>query len=245
MAITTPPAEKPGDRGTPSSPLIPNPQIPQMMECGAAIGKGQMEQFVKSFQQSTRRWEVVVYPALFAFVVLAGYGFFLIYSLTGDMSSMARSMDPKMGEHMESMSKSIVTLSKQIEVMSQQIQVMTYTMTNISDKLDTLPIMLQHVGKMDNSMANMVISISHMDNMMTQMDQSMTHMDKSIAQMDQSIAQMDKSIATMDESMRTMDQSMRVITATTDQMRRDLTLMSHNISNFSRPMSYANSFMPW
>jgi hypothetical protein len=82
-----------------------------MMECGAAISRGQMEQFVNSFQQSTRRWEIIVYPAMFAFVVLAGYGFFLIYSLTGDMSSMARSMDPKMGEHMEAMASSVVNLS--------------------------------------------------------------------------------------------------------------------------------------
>jgi len=92
-----------GSLGTeiPSSP--PFGQTPQMMECGAAISRGQMEQFVSSFQQSTRRWEIIVYPAMFAFVVLAGYGFFLIFSLTDDMSNMADSMDPKMEHHMETM----------------------------------------------------------------------------------------------------------------------------------------------
>ncbi len=221
------------------------PQNPQMMECGAAISKGQMEQFVSNFQQSTRRWEIIVYPAMFAFVVLAGYGFFLIYSLTGDMSSIAHSMDDKMGEHMETMTNSVVTLSDQIQIMSGQVQIMTRTMTNISTKLDALYPMLQHVNAMDNSMAEIVKSMGHMDKMMTRMDLSMVHMDKSIGGLEKSIGSLDQSIITMDESMQNMEQSMRVMTVTTDQMRRDLTMMSHSISNFSRPASFVNSFMPW
>ncbi|OAD19096.1 hypothetical protein THIOM_005288, partial [Candidatus Thiomargarita nelsonii] len=119
------------DQPKPSSPF---PQTVQMMECGAAISSGQMEQFVSNFQQSTRRWEIIVYPAMFAFVVLAGYGFFLIYSLTNDMSSMARSMDSEMGEHMETMATSIVTLSEEIQTMSKQVKIMTRTITDISGK---------------------------------------------------------------------------------------------------------------
>jgi hypothetical protein len=234
-----------GPPGTeiPSSP--PFPKTVQMMECGAAISRGQMEQFVSSFRQSTRRWEIIVYPAMFAFVVLAGYGFFLIYSLTGDMSSMARSMDPNMGEHMETMTVSITKLSEQIIIMSGQIQIMTRTMSDISVKLDTLPPMLQHMGVIDQSMGKMVYSLKHIDQMMVQMDQSMTRMDQSIGHMDKSIGNMDGSIATMGDSMQNMDQSMRVMTAATDQMRRDLTMMNHSLSKFSRPMSFANSFMPW
>jgi uncharacterized protein YoxC len=216
-----------------------------VMECGAAISRGQMEQFVQTFQQSTRRWEVFVYPALFAFVVLAGYGFFLIYSLTGDMTSMARSMDPNMGAHMQSMTESIVTLADNVQIMSKQVQIMTSTITDISVKLDTLPPMLQYLGAMEQSIANMVQSVSHMDNMVAKMDVSMTQMNQSIVQMDRSIGNMDKAIASMDNSIQTMNQSIRVITATTDQMRRDFTMMNHNVTNFSRPMSFANSFMPW
>ena len=129
---------------------------PQTMECGAAISKGQMEQFVKSFQQSTRRWEIIVYPAMFAFVVLAGYGFFLIYSLTGDMRNMAQSMDSDMGEHMESMTKSIIILAEQVQIMSGQVTAMAGTMTEISVKLDTLPPMLKHMSVIDLSMIEMI-----------------------------------------------------------------------------------------
>ncbi|MDM8565524.1 DUF948 domain-containing protein [Candidatus Halobeggiatoa sp. HSG11] len=208
------------------------------MECGAAISSGQMEKFVSSFQQSTRRWEIIVYPAMFAFVILAGYGFFLIYSLTHDMNSMARSMDPDMGQHMGSMTNSISSLSEQIQVMSGQVQMMTRTMSDISVKLDTLQPMLDHVAQMDHSMSNMTTSLSNIDKMMVQMDRSMTRMDVSIGNID-------TSILTMDDSMQNLDQSIRIITATTDQMRRDLTMMNHGMSNLSRPASFANNFMPW
>jgi uncharacterized protein YoxC len=210
----------------------------QVTDCGAAISSGKMEQFVSTFQQSARRWEIIVYPALFAFVVLAGYGFFLIYSLTSDMSKMANSMDSNMEQHMESMTKSIITLSENVTIM-------TRTMNKISVKLNTLQPMLRYVGTMDESMASMVQSMAHMDKMMTRMDISMAHMDKSIWNMDQSIGSMDKSIVTMDESMQNMDQSMRIMTAATDQLRRDLTIMNRSISNFARPASFVNSFMPW
>ncbi|MDM8568205.1 hypothetical protein QUF50_01555 [Thiotrichales bacterium HSG1] len=211
---------------------------PETMECGAAISSGQMEKFVSSFQQSTRRWEIIVYPAMFAFVILAGYGFFLIYSLTHDMSSMARSMDPKMGQHMGSMTESISTLSEQIQIMSGQVQMMTRTMSDISVKLDTLQPMLGHIAQMDHSMINITTSLGSIDKMMTKMDDSMTRMDGSIGNID-------SSILTMDESMQNLDQSIRVITSTTDQMRRDLTMMNHGMSSLSRPASFANNFMPW
>jgi len=42
-----------------------------------------------------------------------------------------------------------------------------------------------------------------------------------------------------------MNQSMRVLTAATDQMRLDLNMMNRGFTNISRPMSFANSFMPW
>ncbi len=204
----------------------------QTMECGAAIGKGQMEQFVKSFQQSARRWEGIVYPALFAFAVLAAYGFFLIYSLTGDMRSIAQSIDPDMAEHMASMSQNIGDLSKQISMM-------TVTMNDISLKLDTLPPMLKYMGYMEQAMVRM-------DESITGMDSSITRMDESMARMDSAINRMDESMATMNASMERMTETMRMMSISTNQMRQDVAKMSYGLGNLSRPMSFVNSFpMPW
>ena len=49
-----------------------------------------MDRFVRVFETSARRWELIIYPAMLAFVVLAGYGFFLIYTLSKDISTLAR-----------------------------------------------------------------------------------------------------------------------------------------------------------
>lgn len=151
------------------------------MECGAAISKGEMERFVQSFQQSTRRWELVVYPALFAFVVLAGYGFFLIYSLTHDMHIMATSMDPHMGQHMGSMSREIEHMSRNIAALSEQIERMRHTMDDISVKMDSLPPMLTHLENMDKSVAGMDQSVRFITTTTDQMRTDMGIMNRNIS----------------------------------------------------------------
>jgi len=51
-----------------------------------------MDELTKTFTASARRWEMIVYPSMFAFILLATYGFFLIYSLTQDVGSIATEM---------------------------------------------------------------------------------------------------------------------------------------------------------
>jgi len=170
--------------GGPLAQEIPPPQEPPKiltMECGAAISKGEMERFVQSFQQSTRRWELVVYPAMFAFVVLAGYGFFLIYSLTSDMHIMAQSIDPNMGEHMGSMSREIESMSRNISTLSEQIDKMRRTMEDISVKMDSLPPMLGHIQNMDKSVAGMDQSVRYITTTTDQMRTDMGTMNRNIS----------------------------------------------------------------
>ncbi len=132
---------------------------PTRMECGAAIDSGKMEEFVYSFRQSARRWEIVVYPAMFAFTLLATYGFFLIYSLTSDMTQMATSMDPRMAQNMEIMAKNVELMSRNITVLTQHIGEMNTTMHTLSTKLDVMPEMLTHMGKLEQSVDQMNQSV--------------------------------------------------------------------------------------
>jgi hypothetical protein len=157
--------EIPPKEGTPRQVVI--------MECGAAISKGEMERFVQHFQQSTRRWELVVYPAMFAFIVLAGYGFFLIYSLTTDMTTMARSIDPQMSRHMDEFSGHMANMSNNIGQLTQQIAVMSNTMDQMSTKLNTLQPMLDRMTTMDQSMRVMTSTTDQMGQ-----DMSNTNYDK-------------------------------------------------------------------
>jgi len=241
-----------------STAKVPPPRYtkpPRTMQCGAAISVDHMERFVESFQKSSQRWEIVVYPALFAFTLLAGYGFFLIYNLTSDMSTMAHSMDENMGEHMAEMTDSIGNLAKQIRIMS-------VTIYEISEKLNPLPNMSRHISKMDQSMQNMRDSTDSMSkklDVMPPMLQYIGAMSGSVEEMSKSVqaitintAEMSKELETMSPMLRhisnmeasiaRMNQSVHILTVSVDQMRIEMTNMNQNVS---RPMSFFNSYAPW
>jgi len=83
------------------------------------MGKS-MEMLANTFSASAKRWEMIVYPSLFAFILLAGYGFYLIYSLTQDAHEMSRNM--------EAMSKNMVEISESVQVISQNTNHQTVAM---------------------------------------------------------------------------------------------------------------------
>ncbi|NNG12067.1 MAG: hypothetical protein HKM88_02340 [Halobacteria archaeon] len=134
-----------------------------------------MERFVRSFEASARRWELVVYPALLAFVILAAYGFFLIYTLSRDIHVLAEGMDPEMGQHLTDISSSVAYLSENVRTMTRRVDKMSNTLIDISDKMDTLETldpMLVHMRGMDGSMHNMNITIDQMRGEVTYMGRS-------------------------------------------------------------------------
>lgn len=51
-----------------------------------------MARLADSFEASARRWELIVYPSMIAFILLAAYGFWLIYNLTHDIADVAKSV---------------------------------------------------------------------------------------------------------------------------------------------------------
>lgn len=118
-----------------------------------------MDRFVRSFEASARRWEMVAYPAMLAFVLLAAYGFFLIYSLSKDIHTLALGMDPDMAKNLGNMSDSVVYLSENIRTMTRRVDKMAGYVEDISIKMD----MLETLEPMLVNMRGMNASISGMD----------------------------------------------------------------------------------
>lgn len=115
-------------------------------------------------EKSARQWQIIVYPSMVAFIVLAAFGFYLIYSLTGDVRTIARSIDPNMGHHMARMTDSI--------------QKMNVNISNMSSDMRSLPPMLSHMEKLDGSVHSMVGETQKMNqsmNHITYNNQHMTH----------------------------------------------------------------------
>ena len=125
-----------------------------------------MDRFVRAFESSARRWELVIYPAMLAFVVLAAYGFFLIYSLSKDISTLARGMDPEMGKHLSHISESVIYLSENVRTMTRRVYHMSESVEEMSERmisLEYLEPMLVNMNGMNNSMEGMNMNMRTMN----------------------------------------------------------------------------------
>ena len=118
------------------------------------------ERLSEAFETSARRWELIVYPSLFGFILLAGYGFFLIYSLTRDSHYLAISVD----SNMTVMSSNFQAVADNMNHLSSNVRVIAANMEDINDKISTLEPMLTSIDSMDQTMDSMdraINSITH------------------------------------------------------------------------------------
>ncbi|MCN4143613.1 MAG: hypothetical protein LC437_00595 [Thiohalomonas sp.] len=92
-----------------------------------------------------QRLQLIVYTALFAFIVLAAYGYYLIFNLTHDVHSLSNDVR-QMSRSVNQMSQS-VTIN--MEIISDSIVKMQRSTTLISDTVaTTMPEMSSNTTKM-------------------------------------------------------------------------------------------------
>lgn len=103
-----------------------------------------LDKLSTAFMASARRWEMIVYPALFAFILLAGYGFFLIYSLTEDVSFVVKDMHKitmsmeKVAVNMDAITKNMVVMTQTIDSQSTSMKDMVYHMRGMNMSMNQM-----------------------------------------------------------------------------------------------------------
>ena len=107
-----------------------------MEEC---MGRS-METLSNAFTASARRWEMIVYPSLFAFILLAGYGFYLIYSLTQDAHLIAKNM--------EQISTNMQVVSLRMEEVSHNTNQQTLAMNDIVSNMHNMNVSMNQMRPM-------------------------------------------------------------------------------------------------
>ncbi len=112
-----------------------------------------LDQLSKAFMGSARRWEMIVYPSLFAFIILAAYGFFLIYSLTKDTHLVVQDMH-RITMNMEQVVMNMDKISKNMVLMTQTVDSQSASMKE----------MVYHMRGMNISMNQMRYDMSVMNN---------------------------------------------------------------------------------
>ena len=121
-----------------------------------------LERLANTFDNSARRWEMVVYPSLFAFVLLAGYGFFLIYRLTHDIATLSQSvthMAVIVSDAMPRMTKDLNVMTHSMDNMTGDIGGMTTEITSMSGQMNSLTPMSKNIQSMTHNIGSMNRSV--------------------------------------------------------------------------------------
>ena len=117
-----------------------------------------MDRLSAAFETSARRWELVVYPSLFAFIILAAYGFYLVYSLAKDVHYLAISVD----SNMTVLSGNMQTVSQNMGELAANVRTMAVSVESINDRVGTLEPMLTNIGGMERNMESITAATQAM-----------------------------------------------------------------------------------
>jgi methyl-accepting chemotaxis protein len=150
-----------------------------------------VERMLRQMERSSRRWEKMVFPSLIAFILLAGYGFFLVYSVTRDMSIIAETIQTEFRQDVAHIRDDISSMVVQVEMMQE-------TIADISVKMDPLQDMgpmLTSIRKLDESVNKISGSVNNMDNSVLSMNDSMGHLDDSMYFMGRDVNDMNDSFS--------------------------------------------------
>jgi hypothetical protein len=123
-----------------------------------------------AFENSARRWELIVYPSLFAFILLAGYGFYLVYSLAKDVHYLAISVD----SNMTLLASNMQTVAGNMNRLTDNVGVMTQSINSIDDNVAILKPMLTNMQAIERSLGVMTMATHNMRGDMAQMNQSIS-----------------------------------------------------------------------
>ncbi len=179
---------------------------------------------VTALCQGNRRLQMVVFPSLFAFVLLASYGFYLIYNLVEDVDKMATAVDLNLGFMSERMSQ-----------VSQNLDVLTGSVRDISVNLDDLT---GTVSAMNASIVDISKQVTTLPPMLVVMES----VNERISSMDGSMKSLDTRIGSISVSVQSMNNQMAGIAAATQHISGNVSGLNQNIG---RPMNFMNSIMPW
>ena len=117
-----------------------------------------MDRLSHAFETSARRWELIVYPTLFAFIILAAYGFYLVFSLAKDVHYLAISVD----SNMTVLASNMQSISDNMGQISSNVRSMTVGVDSMARDVKTLEPMLSSIEAMNYSMQSMSFTTANM-----------------------------------------------------------------------------------
>jgi len=129
-----------------------------------------IDRLSQAFETSAKRWELIVYPSLFAFIILAAYGFYLVFSLAKDVHYLAISVD----SNMTVLASNMQSISDNVGQMSANVRTMAVSVESISRDVSTLEPMLTSMETMDQAIQAITYHTAYMRDDMALMNRSIS-----------------------------------------------------------------------
>lgn len=151
----------------------PDPADPDGVH--AEVSAAQLNAFAidrlsQAFENSAKRWELIVYPSLFAFIILAAYGFYLVFSLAKDVHYLAISVD----SNMTVLASNMQSISDNMGQMSANVRSMAVGVDSIARDVSTLEPMLTSMETMDKAIQHMTLTTATMRDDMSIMNRNIS-----------------------------------------------------------------------
>jgi uncharacterized protein YoxC len=124
--------------------------------------ENELEEFEKRADSSTKRLQLLVYPAMVAFVILSAFGFYLIYSLTSDVNRMADTiahMSGSIDTNMDSISGTMDHISVKMDGLNESTKSMS---GNIGEMTSNTDEMVKNIGGLRSATYDMAASTNNM-----------------------------------------------------------------------------------
>ncbi|MCB1528879.1 MAG: hypothetical protein KDJ45_14440 [Hyphomicrobiaceae bacterium] len=153
---------------------------PTQLRLAASPSIDSVERLAIAFEKSAKRWEMVAYPAMVLFTLLALFGFYKIYSVSENMRIMAERLQPQMGEHMDRLTRSMQSLTENVSQMSKNINAMQLRVADMSTDTKAMTRQMEALATMDKNIATMNQSVAAMTAHTDMMRWNMATMNNSI-----------------------------------------------------------------
>jgi len=162
-----------------------------------AIPMESAERFFNTFEKSTKRWEMIMYPGMVIVIMFMAYGFYLIYNITTEMRTMvARFDDPQIINNLGALSDNLQALNTNIAKMASRVDSMAKDTSRMSANTTA---MSTSTAKMTKYMES-VKYMGSMDRELKKMNQSVYVMNHSVKKMGSDVSRMTRDFSTMNRS---------------------------------------------
>ncbi len=134
----------------------------------------ELRDFEKKSEGTNKTMQMLVYPAMFAFIILAAYGFYLIQSLSSDvhdMSNTIASMAGSVEKNMDSISGTMSGMSVHMDKLVSTTQSMSGDIGSMNQNTNA---MVSSIGGLKSATYDMAASTNNMQRDMWSLNQSIS-----------------------------------------------------------------------